>query len=115
MHRAWVPRRKRPAKDKCKHCGKTGLSTTRLVGHIASCKLRPDYHEMMLLKKENRKTLDFQMNTGTSCQRLSRKVENGTWHFLSLGQGRMNTGVKFHGMWEVKYANAMYLDDLSIK
>lgn len=105
-------------KDTCEHiceCGKSFSSGQKLGGHRVSCKLNPN-HEMtkkkMILAQQN-KTISDSAKLKIS-ETILRKIENGEWH-TSFSRSRTHEykGIRFHGMWELKYAK--WLDSNNIK
>lgn len=89
----------------CKYCGKE-FGPKNLGGHTTGCDLNPSKistrekisfkQRGRLLSKEHRENISSSVN---------KRIENNSWH-LSFSRSRTHEykGVKFHGLWEVKFA-----------
>lgn len=99
---------------KCKFCNKEFASKS-MGAHVIGCKLNPKFSAY---RERRSSTAKNRRHTPEEKKRLSetimKKVQNGTWH-LSFSKSRTHEykGIKFHGLWEVKFA--MNLDDKNVK
>lgn len=99
---------------KCKFCDKEFASKS-LGAHVIGCKMNPmfsAYRESRSKAAKNRRHTQKQREKMS--QTVMKKVQDGTWH-LSFSKSRTHEykGVKFHGLWEVKFA--MNLDDKNVE
>jgi len=94
----------------CKFCSEK-FEPKKLGAHVINCSLNPNRD---LIKKkageaQKGKNLSEQHREKIS-KTVKDKVKNDSWH-LSFSRSRTHeyNGIKFHGMWEVKYAK--FLDE----
>ncbi len=99
---------------KCKFCGKE-FEPRKLGGHTTGCDLNPSKsstREKILSKQKGRPLSENHKNSISSS--VNKRIENDSWH-ISFSKSRTHEykGVKFHGLWEVKFA--MHLDDKNVE
>jgi hypothetical protein len=106
--------KKKKSASFCKYCNEEFLPLS-IGAHTIHCKLNPNIEKI----KANRSSAARNRNhSDESRSKLSqivmKKIEEGTWH-LSFSKSRTHDykGVKFHGLWEVKFA--MNLDDKNVE
>lgn len=108
------PHRKRPKTNGiCKYCSEK-CKPNSLGAHVVSCKLNPDRESWTKKIADSRKGTHLSEDQKQKLsETVRKKVREGTWH-LSFSRSRTHEykGIKFHGMWEVRYA--MYLDEQCI-
>lgn len=108
------PRHLQPPKEhRCKFCSKE-LPPKSVGAHVVSCGLNPKRKETLQKQKQTATGKKLSEEHKEKLSKVVRKkVSEGTWH-LSFSHSRTHEykGVKFHGMWEVKYAK--FLDDNGI-
>ena len=109
----------RPAKPgtetfrNCVHCGKE-FGSRSIGAHVISCKLNPQFESYRKNRSEAAKKREWsQEHREKMSKTVMKKVEEGTWH-LSFSKSRTHEykGIKFHGLWEVKFA--MNLDSKNV-
>ncbi len=99
---------------KCNFC-ENEFAPHSLGAHKQWCTKNPRFHEYKEIRSAAAKKKKWsQEQRERHSQIVMKKVEEGTWH-LSFSKSRTHEykGVKFHGLWEVKFA--MNLDDKNVE
>lgn len=97
----------------CKYCNKE-LEPLKLGAHTIHCGSNPNIEQIGLNRSAAaRKRRHSDEVKAKLSQIAMHKVEQGTWH-LSFSRSRTHEykGIKFHGLWELKFA--MHLDDKNV-
>lgn len=99
---------------RCKFCQKE-FEPRKLGGHTVHCVMNPkkDATRKKIILKQTGKPLSEE-HKASIAKSVYKKIENDSWH-LSFSKSRTHEykGVKFHGLWEVKFA--MNLDDKNVE
>ena len=99
---------------RCKFCQKE-FEPRKIGGHTVGCDMNPkkaSTREKIRSKQVGRPLSEkHRINIKNS---VNKKIESDNWH-LSFSKSRTHVykGVKFHGLWEVKFA--MNLDDKNVE
>lgn len=99
----------------CKFCNKEFEKYQSASAHSVFCVLNPSRDKTI---QKISASSSGRVHTQEAREKISKsilkKVENDEWH-CSFSRARIHeyNGIKFHGMWEIKYAQ--YLDTQNIK
>jgi hypothetical protein len=100
--------------SQCKFCGKE-FEPRKIGGHTVGCDMNPRKtatREKIVSKQLGRPLSEVhRMNITNS---VNKRIKEDSWH-LSFSKSRTHVykGIKFHGLWEVKFA--MNLDDKNVE
>jgi hypothetical protein len=107
-------RQRQPTNGMCKYCNSQHKPKS-LGAHVVSCSLNPKRKEWIdnISRSQSGKKLSEKHKEKLS-KTVTEKVQRDEWHYsFSKTRTHEYKGIKFHGMWEVKYA--MFLDEMNIK
>jgi len=100
--------------SQCKFCGKE-FEPRKIGGHTTGCDMNPKkpLTKEKILSKQIGRPLS-EKHRASIASTVSKRIESDSWH-LSFSKSRTHEykGVKFHGLWEVKFA--MNLDDKNVE
>jgi hypothetical protein len=102
------------ASRNCRFCGQE-FGSRSIGAHLVSCKLNPLYETYRKSRSDSAKKRTWSHEHREKMSEVvMKKVKEGTWH-LSFSKSRTHEykSVKFHGLWEVKFA--MNLDDKNVE